>query len=144
MILCISPSYEYDKLSQFEAELAIRLGKPYVIVNVQAKYVPDYWLESLVENRNVVTFGLSTAKNDMLFVIDEIDSKARGIRTGGGGGGHNRRIGGGGRAAAGATSSSSALTQRAKSATLSRQPQAATAAGATPPRMSSSKLCTLL
>lgn len=79
MIMCVSPSYEYDKLCQFEAELAIRLGKPYIVVNVQAKYEPDYWLENIVENRNVVSFGLATCKHDITLIIDEIDSIARGV-----------------------------------------------------------------
>lgn len=132
--MCLSPSYEYDKLSQFEAELAVRLGKPYILVNVQAKYVPDYWLESIVDGRNVVSFGLATAKNDMLFIVDEIDSKIRGIRGVGGGRGAppNR-----------ATNGNSLMPTRAKSAFFSRSAPNASAAAA-PPRTAYSKLCTIL
>lgn len=128
--MCLSPSYEYDKLSQFEAELAVRLGKPYILVNVQAKYVPDYWLESIVDGRNVVSFGLATAKNDILFIVDEIDSKIRGIR---GAGGRNR-----------ANNGYSLMPTRAKSAIFSRTQTNSAAASTSPSKTSASKLCTIL
>ena len=128
--MCLSPSYEYDKLSQFEAELAVRLGKAYILVNVQAKYVPDYWLESIVDGRNVVSFGLATAKNDMLFIVDEIDSRIRGIRGAGGRTGPNR-----------ATNGNSLMPTRAKSAIFSRSAPNPAAAS---PKTAASRLCTIL
>lgn len=74
LIMCLSSSYEGDKLCQFEAELAMRLGKPYVTVNVQSRYAPDYWLETVVEKHKVLQFGLATARGDIEAVADEIES----------------------------------------------------------------------
>ena len=74
LIMCISSSYEGDKLCQFEAELAMRLGKPYVAVNVQNRYAPDYWLETVAEKHKVLQFGLATARSDIEAVADEIES----------------------------------------------------------------------
>lgn len=72
--MCLSSSYEGDKLCQFEAELAIRLGKPYVTVNVQNRYAPDYWLETVAEKHKVLQFGLATARGDIEAVAEEIES----------------------------------------------------------------------
>lgn len=71
-LMCMSPSYEFDKLNQFEAEYACKLRKTIIPVNIQAKYTPDYWLESMVENTNVIQFNLSNLKNDLAVLRNEI------------------------------------------------------------------------
>jgi hypothetical protein len=71
-IMCVSSSYEYDKLCQLEADLASKLGKHVIPVNVQGKYVPDYWLEAIIDGNNVIPFSLTNVKNDMTLVDQEI------------------------------------------------------------------------
>lgn len=81
MMVCVSSSYEYDKISQFEADLAMKLDKLILPVNVQNKYMPDYWLEVVVESKTIVPFNLTTVRSDIMAIAKEINLKLSGGRS---------------------------------------------------------------
>lgn len=77
MVICASSSFEFEKICQFETMYALKLQKVIIPVVVQAKYLPDYWLEPFVEFRRVINVNLASIKNDMNLLSKEICLNAK-------------------------------------------------------------------
>jgi len=48
IIACLSASFEYEKICQFEIIYAKRISKTIIPLVVQPKYRPDYWVEEVI------------------------------------------------------------------------------------------------
>ena len=71
VIACLSASFEYEKICQFEIVYANRIGKMIMPLNIQAKYKPDYWVEEIFARNRILDCRLNTINRDMrLFTRD--------------------------------------------------------------------------
>lgn len=77
LLVCMSSSYEYEKMCQFEVHYANKLDKVIIPLNVQPKYEPDYWLEAIVEENKEFNIALSSIRNDAALVSKEIQQRTR-------------------------------------------------------------------
>ena len=74
VLICFSASYEFEKVCQFEATYAHKLGKVLIPISVQSYYVPDYWVEEIFFSRRFYEVKLSTIKRNINFLSREVVS----------------------------------------------------------------------
>lgn len=72
IIACLSASFEYEKICQFEIIYAKRIGKLILPLNVHAKYKPDYWVEEVFAGSRILECKLQTVKRDMIIFQRDI------------------------------------------------------------------------
>jgi hypothetical protein len=66
VLICMSSSYENDKLCHFEAFYGKKLKKFIMPIIVEEKYEPDYWLEKYVIDFSAMKVSLNTIQSDVL------------------------------------------------------------------------------
>ena len=72
VIACLSASFEYEKICQFEIVYANRIGKLVMPLNIQAKYKPDYWVEEVFPRNRIIDCRLNTMNRDIRIFTREI------------------------------------------------------------------------
>jgi len=77
VLVCMSSSYEYEKMCQFEVHYANILDKVIIPLIVQPKYEPDYWLEAIVQENKEFYVALGTIKNDATLLSKEIQQRTK-------------------------------------------------------------------
>ncbi len=77
ILACLSSSYEYEKICQFEICYAHKIGKFVLPIAVQAKYKPDYWLEAIFPRNRVPECKLATMRRDIIYLERDIIQYAK-------------------------------------------------------------------